>query len=207
MTPQQQNRACSLTPNLWGEPLMVEWGRDTGKGGGGVEAGRWLTQKKTEVCFFCLFLPLTLFLEQGVINSPLVHLSRKARRRVSVYVCDVIHLCAVQESSVSLIIDPINLTHSLTSLPLSQTSPHKPRLLFFTCTMYTLGVLVIDCIICEKVNKKRLMIKLNHLCLNKWVQVGLTENGAEKIQWMPDVCAKISFWWQRSEDNEQTGLS
>ncbi len=35
----------------------------------------------------------------------------------------------------SLIIEPINLTHSLTSLPLSQTSAHIPRLLFSTCAM------------------------------------------------------------------------
>jgi len=77
------------------------------------------------------------------MNSPLVHSSRKARRRVSVYACDVIHLWAVQESSVSLIIDPINLTHSLTSLPLSQTSPHSSIPAVCVCVLASSTVLVL----------------------------------------------------------------
>src|SRR4029434_9611082 len=54
---------------------------------------------------------------------------------VCVCVCEVIHLRVVLGSAASLITDPINLTQSLASALLSQTSLHAPHtLLYSTCT-------------------------------------------------------------------------
>lgn len=50
-----QNRACILTPNLWGKPVTRERGWGCRKGGGGEQVEKRLTQKKLMVCLTLSF--------------------------------------------------------------------------------------------------------------------------------------------------------